>query len=60
MAAGQAGELLLANRTAWRGGIGFGLGPTLKALPEQFPDIVGDLPLQVPEVLIARQHKTLQ
>jgi hypothetical protein len=60
MACGQTGKLLLANRTEWRGGVGFGLGSALKGLPEQFLDILGGLQLQVAEVLIASQNKALK
>src|SRR3984885_5846437 len=52
----QAGELLLANRTKWWGGVGLGLGTTLNARPQEVLDIAGRLNFEVTKILIFGQR----
>jgi len=59
MAGRATREGVPADRAERRRGVGFGLGPKLQGVAEQFPNVLGDLDFEMAEVLVTRAHEAL-
>lgn len=56
---GDTAELPGADRAQWWRRIGFGLCAALKALAEQFLNVVSGLDFEMTEVLVGGEHEAL-